>query len=147
MYFGIYGLLALALGFPPAFPSDITIPNLPAYHNARIPVQDCLSGGHGAKDLAFAIECPQRDECLCNPSLRPAATAYLSRCIYTRFTGLPSDYTTAVWIYDNYCGFTAAAAAATASPTKPSSNSSKFSQSVKYSATRYLLRYNIVTHY
>jgi len=73
-------------------------------------VYTCIagSGPGGYPDLQCAIGCQNANSCLCREDLRPTASSYLSSCIYTDFPSCSDapDYSAAVSIYDNYCGFT-----------------------------------------
>lgn len=73
-------------------------------------VYTCIagSGPGGHPDLQCAIGCQNANSCLCREDLRPTASSYLSSCIYTDFPSCSDapDYSAAVSVYDNYCGFT-----------------------------------------
>lgn len=111
------GYILLALRFVVSY-AQSSFSVLPAYVDARYCVQDCLGNGYDSGlDLWDGLHCPDnvwKSGCVCQERLRESASSYLSKCVLFSKSGCVSeDLSTAYIVYDNYCGFTAAATVTT----------------------------------
>jgi len=92
-----------------------TITALPAYYSQRQCATSCFFNGVGQDLLGSALKCcevytdndcdaPVADACYCRADLRPSAVSWLSLCVNTRCSTNAVDLSSAVAVYDGYCG-------------------------------------------
>ncbi|KAH7111945.1 hypothetical protein B0J13DRAFT_631665 [Dactylonectria estremocensis] len=91
-------------------PQSIT--TLPAYSQQRECATWCFFNGNRGEDLlGHAIGCctadcaePVANSCYCRADLRPSAVSWLSLCVDTQCSTNAVDVSSAVALYDDYCG-------------------------------------------
>jgi hypothetical protein len=77
-----------------------TIQSLPAYSLQRACVQGCLAGEYA---VAYDLNCPQLNACVCRTDLQSQVSTYLTSCVNAGCSTNPPDLSSAVELYDSYC--------------------------------------------
>ena len=98
---------------PNTITQSITISQEPGFPEARDCVRYCLDGDLWLPDIASAVGCPDRECCLCQEYMRSGASKYLSSFVYDFSTCISQDVTSAIQIYNYFCGWATPATTAT----------------------------------
>lgn len=93
----------------------VSIANQPAVQRARPCVQNCLwcgeywllncAGGiNGAIGIVNILSCNNLDSCACRTDFESSISSYLTTCVNTQCNANTNDLSTAVSLYNGYCG-------------------------------------------
>jgi hypothetical protein len=94
--------------------ATVTIQSYPEWIDLRSCERRILSEDDWLKS---GLKCasPYYNDCYCNTNLAAVATSYMSSCVFTYCSDLPSDYTAVLGVYNLYCSAQGAAVVTTGS--------------------------------
>jgi hypothetical protein len=93
----------------------VSIASQPAVQRARPCVQNCLfcgeywllncaGGANGAIGIVNIVSCNDLDSCVCRTDFESSISSYLTTCVNTQCNSNTNDLSTAVSLYNGYCG-------------------------------------------